>query len=88
MHACRSRGRTSGSRGHGPLVRVLLSHIARSVDLSVTTASPAKTDEPIELPFAFWGMDWGFRVRPGNHLLGGGRISRVKRQFLGTSPGQ
>jgi len=34
------------------------------VGLSVTLVSPAKTVEPIEMPFALWG-----RVSPRNHEL-------------------
>jgi len=38
-----------------------------SVGLSVTLVSPAKTAEPIELPFGL--RTW---VGPGNHVLDGG----------------
>jgi len=41
--------------------------VAWSVGRSVTLVSPAKTDEPIEMPFA---LRTG--VGPGNHVLDGG----------------
>jgi len=47
-----------------------------SVGRSVTILSPAKTAEPIEMPFAVWT-----RVGPRNHVLGGGPDPRKKRQF-------
>jgi len=40
---------------------------SRSVGLSVTVVSPAKTAEPIEMPFGSWT-----RVGPVNHALDGG----------------
>jgi len=49
---------------------VVTGRVAWSVGRSVTLASHAKTDEPIEMPF-------GLRtpVGPGNHVLGGGSTS-------------
>jgi len=41
--------------------------VCRSVGLSVTLVSPAKTAAPIELPFGL--KTW---VDPGNHALDGG----------------
>ena len=41
--------------------------VCRSVSLSVTLVSPAKTAEPIEMPFRL-----STQVGPGNHLLDGG----------------
>ena len=40
--------------------------------------SPAKTDEPIEMPFGLWS-----RVGPRNHTLGGGPDPQGKRHFRG-----
>jgi len=37
------------------------------VCLSVTIVSPAKVDEPTELPFGMWS-----RMVPRNHVLDGG----------------
>jgi len=51
-----------------------------SVGLSVTLVSPAKTAEPIEMPFALSSRT---RVDPGNHVLDGVQIPHGKRQFLG-----
>jgi len=41
--------------------------VCRSVGLSVTLVSPAKTAAPIEIPFGL-----GTRVGPRNHVLDGG----------------
>ena len=41
--------------------------VAWSVSLSVTIMSPAKTDEPIEMPFGMWNL-----VDPMNYTLDGG----------------
>jgi len=41
--------------------------VGRPVCLSVTIVSPAKSAEPIEIPFGLW-----IRVRPRNHVLDGG----------------
>jgi len=41
--------------------------VAWSVCRSVTIVSPAKTAEPIEMPFGLW--TW---MDPGNHVLDGG----------------
>jgi len=46
---------------------ILTDRVARSVGLSVTLVSPAKTAAPIELPFGL--RTW---VGPGNHVLDGG----------------
>jgi len=46
--------------------RVTLS-VGRSVCRSVTLVSPAKTAEPIEMPFGLWA-----RIGPRNHVLGEG----------------
>jgi len=51
--------------------------VCRSVCLSVTLVSPAKTAEPIELPFGL-----RTRVGPGNHVLDGGHSTpHGKGQF-------
>jgi len=42
--------------------------VCRSVRVSVTVVSPAKTVEPIKMPFGLWT-----RVCPGNRVLDGGR---------------
>ena len=44
---------------------------------SVTLASPAKTAEPIEMPFGL--RTW---VGPGNHVLDGGPDPHGKGQFF------
>ena len=46
---------------------VVTDRVAWSVALSVTVASPAKTAEPIEMPFAL-----RTRVGPRNRVLDGG----------------
>jgi len=43
---------------------IVTDRVAWSVGLSVTLVSPAKTAEPIEMPFGF--RNW---VGPGNHVL-------------------
>jgi len=50
----------------------------RSVRLSVTLVNPAKTAEPIEMPF-------GLRARMGsrNHILDGGPNPPCERAILG-----
>jgi len=45
---------------------------------SVTVVSPAKTAEPIEMPFGLWA-----RVGPRNHVLDGVHMPHGKGQFLG-----
>jgi len=45
---------------------VVADRIALSVGLSITLVSPAKTAEPIEMPFGLWA--W---MGPRNHLLHG-----------------
>jgi len=59
---------------------ILTDRVAWSVGLSVTLVSPAKTAEPIELPF-------GLRtcVGPGNHVLDGGPDPHGKGQILGEN---
>ena len=47
-----------------------------SVGLSVTIVSPAKTAEPIEMPFGLWT-----RIGPRNHVLDGIQVCRGKGQF-------
>jgi len=47
------------------------------VFLSVTLVSPAKTDEPIEMPFGL--RTW---VGPGNHVLDRGTDSPMGRAIL------
>jgi len=42
--------------------------VCRSVCLSVTVVSPAKTVEPIKMPFGLWTQ-----VCPRNRVLDGGR---------------
>ena len=45
----------------------------------VTEMNPAKTAEPIEMPFGVWA-----RMVPYNHVLDvGSRSSKMKEQFLG-----
>jgi len=44
----------------------------------VTLVSPAKTAEPIEMPFGLRTL-----VGPGNHVLDGVQIPHEKGQFLG-----
>jgi len=50
--------------------------VARSVGLSVTLVSPAKTAEPIEMPFGL-----RTRVDTGNHVLDVDSDPRRKGQF-------
>ena len=50
--------------------------VCLSVGLSVTTATPAKTDEPIDMLFVAWT-----RVGPSKRVLDGIQIARVKRQL-------
>jgi len=44
---------------------IVTDRVASSVGLSVTVVSPAKTAEPIEMPFGIWT-----RVGPRKHVLG------------------
>jgi len=46
---------------------IVTDRVAWSVGLSVIAVSPAKTAEPIEMPFGIWT-----RVDPRKHELGGG----------------
>jgi len=48
----------------------------RSVGLSVTIVSPAKTAELIEMPFGLWTQ-----VGPMSHALDGVQIPHAKWQF-------
>ena len=41
---------------------------------SVTVVSPAKTAEPIEMPFGMWT-----RIGPRNHVLDGSPDPRIRR---------
>ena len=50
--------------------------VSLSVCLSVTTVSPAKTAEPIELPFGMW-----IRMGPRNHVLDGPRSPTRRGTF-------
>jgi len=50
--------------------------VCRSVCRSVTLVSPAKTAEPIEMPF-----ELRTRVGPGNHVLDRIQIPHMKGQF-------
>jgi len=43
---------------------------------SVTVLSPAKTAEPIEVPFGLWTPEIWTRVGPKKHVLGGGAHRR------------
>ena len=60
------------------LPRLPSSVVCRSVSLSVTLVSPAKTAEPIEMQFAF-----RTRVGSGNHALDGSRSPIWEGQFWG-----
>ena len=51
---------------------------SRSVCLSVTVVSPAKTAEPIEKPFGLWP-----RMGPRNHVLDGVPIPMGNDNFKG-----
>jgi len=57
---------------------IVTDRVAWSVGWSVTLVSPAKTVEPIEMPFGLM-----IRVGPGNHVLDGVQIPRGKGQFSG-----
>jgi len=48
-------------------MRPITDRAAWSVGLSVTLVSPAKTAQPIEMPFGLWTP-----VGPRKHVLGGG----------------
>jgi len=52
--------------------------VAWSVGLSVTVVSPAKTSEPIELPFGL-----KTRVGPRNHVLDGVQVPHGRGNFDG-----
>jgi len=54
-------GRVAASAGAAYCYRpssVVCLSVGRSVCRSVTVLSPAKTDEPIEIPFGLWGLGW------------------------------
>ena len=55
--------------------------VCLSVCLSVTIVSPAKTAEPIEIPFGLWT-----RVGPKNHVLDGGLDPRWEGAVLRGRP--
>jgi len=55
---------------------IVTDRVAWSVCMSVTVVSPAKTAEPIEVPF-------GPRVGPRNHVLDGVLILRMGWAILG-----
>jgi len=48
---------------------IVTDRVAWSVGMSVTLVSPAKTAEPIDMPFTL-----RTRVGPGNHALDGDQI--------------
>jgi len=62
-----------GLQRRGPLLRLC------SVGLLVTTVSPTKTDEPIDMPLAWRGLK-GQR----NHVLGGGPDSPWEGTIFGA----
>ena len=51
--------------------------VCRSVSISFTLVSPAKTAGPIEMPFGLWT-----RVGPQKHVLDGAQIPHAKGQLL------
>ena len=53
------------------------STVVFSVGLCVTLVSPAKTAEPIEMPFGLWA-----RIGPRNHVLDGGSDPHGKGVIL------
>jgi len=57
---------------------IVTDRVAWSVGLSVTLLSPAKTVEPIEMPFGL-----RTRVGPENHLLDGVQIPMGRGNFQG-----
>jgi len=57
---------------------VVTDRVAWSVGLSVKLVSPAKTAEPIEMPF-----ELRIRVSPGNHVLDGVQIPMGRGNFEG-----
>ena len=48
------------------MLSIVTDRVARSVGLSVTLVSSAKTVEPIEMPFGLWA-----RMDPRNYVLDG-----------------
>jgi len=50
--------------------------VSQSVCLSVTVVSPAKTAEPIDMPFELWT-----RAGPRSHALDGVPIPHAKGKF-------
>ena len=57
--------------------------VGQLVCLSVTLVSPAKTTEPIEMPFGL-----RTRVGPGNHVLDGGPALPMGRAILRRKGGR
>jgi len=57
-------------------MRPIVTDVAWSVGLYVTIVSPAKTAEPIEMPFKLWT-----RLGPRNHVLDEGPDPHAKGQF-------
>jgi len=55
---------------------IVTDEVSRSVCLSVTIVSPAKSAEPVEMPFGLW--TW---VGQRNHVLDGVQIPRPKGYF-------
>jgi len=55
--------------------------IVWSVCLSVTVVNPAKTAEPIEMPFGFWT-----RMGSRNHYYMGFQIPACNGQYWGGGP--
>jgi len=53
---------------------VVTDRLAWSVGLTVTVVGPAKTAEPIEMPFGIW-----IRVSPRKHVLNGVRTGATWR---------
>jgi len=61
---------------HKERVRPIVADVVWSVRRSVTIVSPARTAEPIEMPFGLWT-----REGPRNYVLDGVQIPHGKRQF-------
>ena len=64
-HICYVLGRIAVL--HTQMRPIVTNRVAWSVGLSVIVVSPAKTAEPIEMPFGLW--TW---VGSGKHVLDGG----------------
>jgi len=80
FHPCHFQFRHPSFRPHrsATYVEIVTDRVAWSVCQSVTLVSPAKTTEPIKMPFGL-----RTRVGPRNHVLDGARSAHGKRQFLG-----